>query len=134
MPLEAVSAINYIDNDGRFLVVELVHSLALLGFSAECNNICVHPGTSGHVRHAYSSGNCDENIWCTHLQCAGATLGWTLSGTGDAPAAYVQHAFQAAANQIGTLEIFSTSIATSPAMAPPSLREHFQKACWTTLS
>ena len=38
MPLEAVSAINYVD-DGRFLVVELVHGLAVLECIAECNNI-----------------------------------------------------------------------------------------------
>ena len=36
MPLEAVSAINYVD-DGRFLVVELVHGLAVLECIAECN-------------------------------------------------------------------------------------------------
>ena len=41
MPLEAVSTINYVDNDGRFIVVELVHGLAVLGFIVECNNIFV---------------------------------------------------------------------------------------------
>ena len=33
MPLEAVSTINYVD-DGRFLVVELVHGLAVLFLNA----------------------------------------------------------------------------------------------------
>ena len=184
MPSEAVSAIDYVDGDGGFLVAELVHGLAeyldtrglatlerfndgastLVSFreyghdaielahiyKRTDRNQTKHLGVSSLRLARRLIAECDSVFVCTRgqLDVFGKRLVVEIVSEKDgvltsnaleqlsaglsvalraAPAVYVERASQAAANQSGIFEIFPTCIATSPDMAPSSLREHFRE-------
>ena len=66
----------------------------------------------------------DGTLTSNALEQLSAGLSVPLRG---APAEYVEHASQAAANQTGIFGMFPACIAKSPDMAPSSLREHFRE-------